>query len=56
MSLRDLQSETGINRAVWSQIERGLLMPGPLHLAMLGRTFGVPVYEFRMRFVVEVPA
>lgn len=53
LTLRDVQEATGINVAVWSQIERGLMVPQPRHLAALARVFDVPLAAWRIRFVLE---
>lgn len=53
MSLRLLEARTGVNRATWSQIERGLLLPSPAQLAKLSEALGVPYREWRIRFMLE---
>lgn len=53
LSLRELEERTGINRAVWSQIETGQLLPSPRHIAALSRALDVPAEEWRIRFVLE---
>lgn len=56
VTLADIQRQTGINVAVWSQLERGLIAPQPKHLAALAVVFGVPVGSWRVRFVLETEA
>lgn len=57
ISLRELEQMTGINRAVWSQIERGHLLPQSRHLRLLGLALNVPPWSFTLTFAiaVEVP-
>lgn len=56
LTLRDIEHATGVNVAVWSQIERGLMVPQPKHLAALSAVFAVPVSSWRVRFVLETEA
>lgn len=53
LSLRQLEEQTGINRATWSQIETGRMLPEPQHVAALSAALGVPYEEWRVRFVLE---
>lgn len=53
ISLRQLEALTGINRAVWSQIETGQKLPEPEHIAALSDALGVPYSEWRIRCVLE---
>lgn len=53
LSLRQLEDLTGINRGVWSAIENGRTLPEPRHLAALSTALGVPLGEWRIRFVLE---
>lgn len=36
LTLKDLERRTGISVSIWSQLERGLMVPQPRHLAALG--------------------
>lgn len=54
ISLRELEELTGINRAVWSQIETGQKLPGPEHIAALSTALDVPAERWRLRFVLEL--
>lgn len=54
ISLRALEALTGINRAVWSQIETGQKLPGPEHIAALSTALDVPAERWRIRFVLEL--
>lgn len=56
LTLKDLERRTGISVSIWSQLERGLMVPQPRHLAALGLAFGVPVESWRVRFVLETEA
>lgn len=53
ISLRQLQDLTGVNRAVWSQIENGRLLPEPKHIAALSAALSIPMEQWRIRFVLE---
>jgi ribosome-binding protein aMBF1 (putative translation factor) len=53
VSLRDLEQQTGINRAAWSQIEHGRLLPDPRHLAALSAALDVPYEAWVIRFSLE---
>lgn len=53
ISLRQLEHLTGINRAMWSQIENGRMLPEPQHLAALSDVLGVPYGDWRLRFILE---
>lgn len=53
LTLKQVEEATGINVAVWSQLERGLMVPQPKHLEALARAFNVPVSSWRIRFVLE---
>lgn len=53
LTLKDLEAATAINVAVWSQLERGLMVAQPKHLAALSLAFDVPVASWRIRFVLE---
>ena len=53
LSLRGLQQLTGFNRAVWSQIENGKLLPEPAHIVALSKALGIPIASWRIRFVLE---
>lgn len=52
-TLKAIEAATGINVAVWSQLERGLMVPQPRHLAALTDVFDVPVESWRIRFLLE---
>lgn len=54
LSLRDVEEQTGINRAIWSQIETGRMLPEPQHIAALSRVLQVPYEQWRLRFVLEL--
>lgn len=58
LSLRQLEDETGISRAVWSQVERGKLLAEPHQVAALSAVFEIPPAAWRVRFLLEalVPA
>lgn len=53
-SLRDLERETGVNRATLSMIETGKLIPEQRHLAAISRALAVAPERIRVRLVVEV--
>lgn len=53
LSLRQLQETTGINRAVWSQVERGKLLPTPEQIAALSDALEIPVAAWLIRFQLE---
>lgn len=53
LSLRGLQERTNINRATWSRIENGKLLPEPAHIAALSAALGVPYGAWRIRFTLE---
>lgn len=53
LTLKALETATGINAAIWSQLERGLLTPQPKHLAALAVVFDVPLASWRVRFILE---
>lgn len=53
ISLRQLEDLTGINRAAWSQIENGRLLPQAQHITALSLALGVPSEEWEIRFVLE---
>lgn len=52
-TLKDLREAGGPTPAIVSQLERGLMVPQPKHLAALSQVFGVPVDSWRIRFVLE---
>lgn len=52
-TLKAIEVATGINVAIWSQIERGLMVPQPRHLAALAHVFDVPLASWRVRFILE---
>lgn len=52
LDLRELEHETGINRATLSQIERGRLSPSPLEIDRIGEALGVKL-ELRLQLVHE---
>lgn len=52
-TLKAIEAATGINVAIWSQIERGLMVPQPRHLAALAVVFDVPLASWRVRFILE---
>lgn len=56
LTLTDLKRATGIGPAVWSQIERGLMVPMPQHIAALSAALDVPPDSWRIRFVLETEA
>jgi transcriptional regulator with XRE-family HTH domain len=56
LTLKELEAATGINVAIWSQLERGLMVPQPRHLAALAHAFDVPLSSWRVRFVLETEA
>lgn len=45
---------TGISLPVLSQIERGLMVPMPHHIAALSRAYDVPYGQWRFRFELEL--
>jgi transcriptional regulator with XRE-family HTH domain len=53
LSLRDLEATTGINRAIWSQVERGRMVAEPRQVAALALALDVPIEAFRYRIVLE---
>jgi len=53
LSLRRLQDLTGVNRATWSRVENGELLPKPGHIAALSDALGVPYAAWQIRFVLE---
>lgn len=56
LTLSDLHRLTGVYPATWSQIERGRLMPEPVHFEALAKAFDVPVGRWRVSFVIEAVA
>ena len=55
MSLRDAERETGYNRGVLSEIERGNRVPTPAHLLALSDLYGVPPDEWRLHIEYRIP-
>ena len=58
LSLRDLEQQTGVNRATWSQIEHGRLLPDRRHIAALAAALNVPyeAWVIRVSLEAEVPS
>lgn len=52
-TLKAIEAATGINVAIWSQLERGLMVPQPRHLAALADVFDAPLASWRVRFLLE---
>jgi transcriptional regulator with XRE-family HTH domain len=48
MTLRQVEVETGFNRGVLSQIERGLMVPSPVHLLALSDLYGVSPEDWQL--------
>lgn len=53
LSLRRLEDLTGVNRATWSRIENGKLLPELEHIAALAAALEIPTTAWRIRFVLE---
>lgn len=54
LGLRHLEEMTGINRATWSLIENGKMLPEPRHIAALSAALDVPYEQWRLRVVLEL--
>lgn len=55
LSLRDVERETGISRAILSQIETGRMVANEDELVEVGRYLGVHL-ALRLTPIAEVPA
>lgn len=56
LKLKQVEKLSGLPASLLSQLEWGLMVPQPRHLAALGSAFGVPVESWRVRFVLETEA